>query len=134
MTRRPLLVFGLLAGLLALGVGGWVFWSRDTTCIEEDSFVRLRVGMTETEVVRIIGVPAGDYRTDPTGHPAGPLGPTGAFGDGKGIDRKHWYSDTYWIQVVFDERGKVAGGFIGVTPGAMPTESLSAKVRRWLHL
>lgn len=25
-TRRRLLVFGLLAGLLVLGVGGWVWW------------------------------------------------------------------------------------------------------------
>src|SRR5260370_34353920 len=49
-TRRRLLVFGLLAGLLWLGTGAWFLWeSADANTI--------RPGMTLAEVTEILGPP-----------------------------------------------------------------------------
>jgi hypothetical protein len=51
-TRRRLLVFGLLAGLLALGAGVWFLWMS----VESNA---IRPGMTLAEVTEILGPPDG---------------------------------------------------------------------------
>jgi hypothetical protein len=61
-TRRRLLVFGLLAGLLALGAGVWLLWPR--TAITRENAARIRPGMTLEEVETILG---GPMRDDSTG-------------------------------------------------------------------
>jgi hypothetical protein len=55
-TRRRVLLFGLLAGLLALGAGVWLLWPR--TAITRENAAKIRDGMTLTEVEAILGGPA----------------------------------------------------------------------------
>src|SRR5438067_993746 len=53
MTRRHLLLFSLLAGLLALGVDVWLLWPR--SAVTRENFAKLRVGMTLAEVEEVLG-------------------------------------------------------------------------------
>jgi hypothetical protein len=48
ITRRRLLAFGLLAGLLTLGLGGWMLW-------ESMEARTVRPGMTFDEAKEILG-------------------------------------------------------------------------------
>ena|ERR1700730_13070060 len=57
MTRRRLLLFGLLGGSLAFA-GAWVLWPR--TAITRENAERIQVGMTVQEVEAILGGPARD--------------------------------------------------------------------------
>jgi hypothetical protein len=63
VTRRRLLVLGLLAGLLVLGVGGWMLWPR--TAITRENAAKIETGMTLTEVEAILGGPERDESTGP---------------------------------------------------------------------
>jgi hypothetical protein len=63
IRRRRLLVFGLLAGLFAVGVGGWMLWPR--TAITREDAAKIQVGMTLEEVEAILGGPP---RSDASGN------------------------------------------------------------------
>ena len=56
-TRRRLMLFGLLAGLLALGAGGWLLWPR-TSAITRENAAKIKAGMSLAEVEAILGGPA----------------------------------------------------------------------------
>jgi hypothetical protein len=144
-TRRRLLVFGLLAGLLALGVGGWLVWSR--TAITRENAAKITEGMTLAEVEAILGGPERDESTRPTALDADPrlAGPGGnktvgfawdfgpAFTDGRPMDaRKMWATDYLMLVVDFDAGGKVTGKRDAATHPVQ--ESMLDKLRRWLHL
>jgi hypothetical protein len=69
MTRRRLLLVGLAAvALLGSGLVVWLQLPRPG--ITRANYQRIRVGMTEAEVVALLGGPAGDYRTQPGRKPA----------------------------------------------------------------
>jgi hypothetical protein len=55
-TRRRLLVFGLLATVTGLSVGGsWLLWLRPTTAITRENAAKIKEGMTLAEVEAILG-------------------------------------------------------------------------------
>ncbi len=66
----------------------------------EDS-ERIKLGMTEKEVVEALGTPPGNYATGEWGIGQLPRAPE------PGSIQKEWVSDTGVIFVHFDERGKV---------------------------
>jgi hypothetical protein len=120
-TRRRLLVFGLLAGLLVLGASVWLLLPR--TAITRENAQKIQVGMTLAEVETILGHPAGDYRTNPQGPPPALVFP----GDETVVS---WYDDATSVSVVLDERGRVKHhGYSDEHP-----EPILSKVRRWLRL
>jgi hypothetical protein len=55
MTRRCLLLFGMLVGLLALGAGGLLC---QRSAINRSNAERIKDGMTRTEVEALLGGPA----------------------------------------------------------------------------
>jgi hypothetical protein len=59
ITRPRLLLLGILASLLSLCFGIWVLWPRNTA-ITNESFDKIRRGMTQSEVEAILGGPARD--------------------------------------------------------------------------
>jgi hypothetical protein len=63
-ARRRLLVFGLLATLTGLGVGGWLLWPR--TAITRENAARIQNATTMADVEAILGGPARDERTGQT--------------------------------------------------------------------
>ena len=72
-TRRRLLLFGLLAGLLALGTGVWLLWPRPSAITSENA-AKIQVGMTLAEVEVILGararreLPPGGLEAVPKAH------------------------------------------------------------------
>jgi hypothetical protein len=118
-TRRRLLLFGLLAALAALTIGGWFLLSR--SAITYENAHRLKKGMTIAEVEAILGGPA----RDETG-----LRPVVIHQEG----RIHcWFSEALLIRVSLHFDGTV----MTVEPLPMEPirrESLLVMVRRWLHL
>jgi hypothetical protein len=103
MTQRTRIV--LIAAALALPVGH-VAWglTRPDPVITPERADAIRVGMTKSEVVAILGGPAGDY--------AGNFAVTYLRGS-VGADQSRYYDGTNWwgrrwmIQVRFDEQGLV---------------------------
>jgi len=63
MNRRRLLRFGLIVGFLAGLVLFFLWWMEPNHQINRRAMDRIQIGTREEEVVRIIGVPAGDYKT-----------------------------------------------------------------------
>ena len=106
MTRRRLLLFGLLAGLLALGASAWMLRPLASVITRENA-AKIQVGMTLAEVEALPGGPA---RNDTTG--------SSLFFDDQPSRMLHehnimlaceatpppmeWYSDRIVIFVVFD--------------------------------
>jgi hypothetical protein len=126
-TRRRLLMFGLLAGLLMLGVRGWVLWPRTTTAITRESAARIQENMTLAEVEAILG---GPEREETTG-PLEELGAGDPVGNRDAIVLRTWRSDFVYILVGFDEDHCVASRSIFYTRRA--PESLLDMLRRWLR-
>jgi outer membrane protein assembly factor BamE (lipoprotein component of BamABCDE complex) len=122
MTRRRLLVFGLLAtmtGLGVLGVGGWLLWPR--TAITRENAAKIREGMTLAEVEAILGGPPRDETTGPI-----------RFDEVTPVrdESRKWWSDRVCIQVIFDENGRVMNADSDSLHRVGPLDML----RRWLHL
>jgi hypothetical protein len=63
MTRRRLLLFGLLATLACAAVAVWLPWPW--TAITRENAARIEMGMTLAEVEAILGGPARDEATGP---------------------------------------------------------------------
>jgi hypothetical protein len=55
----------MLAGLVPIAVGAFVLWPRSQSRVTEESFSRVKKGMTFAEVEALLG-PWGNYRTGPT--------------------------------------------------------------------
>src|SRR4051794_7755578 len=65
MTKRRALVLGLAA--LAIAAAAWLFWPSRLPPIGPASFEQIKEGMTLQEVEALIGLPPGDYCTEPLG-------------------------------------------------------------------
>jgi hypothetical protein len=131
--RRRLLVFGLLAGLLALGIGAWLLSPR-TTVITRENAANLRAGMSLAEVEEILG----PERDDSTGPTEGEwLAPeawmlVGGHTSEIGVVWHSWSSDSVLVLVELDAEGRVAR--IDILPFRRAQESPLAMLRHWLRL
>jgi hypothetical protein len=139
-TRRRLLLFGLLAGLLVLGVGGWLFWPR--SAITRENAAKIEPGMTVADVEAIFGGPSRDETTGPITADA----PDGD--DGSNVTMTKWWIDPEWrsedglrtlawqsdrVRVqVYHRDGRVTD--IRQTDIRRADESLLDKLRRWFGL
>jgi hypothetical protein len=128
MSKKSWLVYMGIA--LGLGLLGWyALWS--VTPYPVSVYERIRLGMTESEVETIIGVPPGHHTVRRQLREGGSLsGPFGHFVQERGVpsnclfdasDRpgcpapltlKTWIWDDDWIWVAFDQQGKVAGCYL----------------------
>jgi hypothetical protein len=109
-TRRRLLVFGLLATLIGLGVGGWLLWPK-STAITRESAAKIQKGMTLAEVEAILGGPARDDTTGLIENDFDDKSWNVRFGVFKPCnDYQTWESDFVFIWVGFDENCCVVHG------------------------
>jgi hypothetical protein len=148
MKRRPLLIgFGL--ALLLGGMGGW--WLLQTwqgIPIPATAYGRLRLGMTPSLAEAAVGVPSGDYATQPRiggilsefGHVIRETGlPSTALPDAAGrpapghpekLVVERWCWDDYWIWVAFDESGVTVGYYLlKVDDGTGRSSTLFERIR-----
>jgi hypothetical protein len=58
--RRRIFLFGLLAGVVAMGIGGWLLRSQPRSVITRENAAKLHVGMTLAEVETIRDGQLGD--------------------------------------------------------------------------
>ena len=139
ITRRRLLLFGLPAGLIALGVGAWMLWPH--TAITRENAAKIQVGMTLTAVEAILGGPARDEMTGRMHSDEFADEPdknqrwrdwdeTLIEGRKRGLRELQWKSDHVLVWVLADAAGHVFGHHV------MPLrrESLFERIRRWLGL
>ena len=145
-TRRRLLVFGLLAGLLVLGAGFWLLWPR--TAITLENAAKVRPAMTLDEVEFILGGPPRSDETGPTSiyyyevdevdepqripEPYS-FGPTpGPFDRHAWFKAYSWRSDCAMVTVGLTDWGRVE--WIIAIPCHRHHEGSIAKLRHWLRL
>ena len=140
MTTRRLLLFGLLAGVLALGPV-WLLWPQPSAITRENA-AKIQVGMSLAPVETIISGPPRDDSTGPTSvdlkhfnreEPLLVL--TGVADrilelDASGRVRR-WTSDRVMIHVLFDDGGRVTD--TEAFPLVRTEESPLDMLRRWLH-
>ena len=132
-TRRRLLLFGVLAGLLAMAASNWLFWPR--TAITRENAAHIREGMTRQEVEAILGGPqrievAGTVTT--TG--SGTSRRVHVLKPGVYREMPFWVSAEAWILVSFDENQRVCAGGIECRSVVCDAETPLDKMRRWLRL
>src|SRR5438128_1751089 len=110
MRRRFLISFTLLIGLAAaVFLGFWAMQPRPR--IDQETLDKIQIGMTEREVIDIIGAPPGDYGVgnaevddwDPTARGRWPA--MLKLDD----DERSWLGHEKAIVVAFDETRKVSG-------------------------
>jgi hypothetical protein len=105
----------LAIGLLATGIGVLLLLSfQGVPSIPVDAEAKIRFGMTEEQVVRILGASPGDYRTRTVVY--GGLRRLPRFSSGRRNNReqppcimKAWTTNDGEIKVWFDGTGRVAG-------------------------
>jgi hypothetical protein len=113
MRRWKLLV--VIASPIALLVAGtFVYWSGSTP-ISRENYDRIQPGMSRRDVEEILGRP-GDYSLRPAKfsrvdensirHATMPASGANAF-------RRRWATDTAYIQIDFDQFGRVASCLFG---------------------
>lgn len=130
-TRRHLLVFGPLASLLALGIGGWLLWpATPGTAITRENFEKIQEGMTLPEVEAILCAQPGDYGIRRRGiildlYGGGVFMNPGQF--------RSWGGDEGFIQAGFDGNEIVLWKRF-VESGPPLAESPFDALRRWLRL
>jgi hypothetical protein len=127
--RRWQLALLAVVGCALLGAAAWLLLRPDppSSKITTAAAERIEPGMTEAEAEAAIGLPPGDYRTDPAGprHFA-------EFVPQKGVRLLEWEADGCNIQVKVDERsGRVLTKIAG-EPYTPPT--FWQRARAWLGL
>ena len=127
-TRRRVLVFGLLAGLLALSGGVWLLWPRPG--ITRANAAKIKVGMTLPEVEAILGGPARCEATGEVVVEGEAVVERNAYPRLAFRDARTWQSNTVEIWVTFDADERVAD----IDPIPLRHESALELVRRWLRL
>jgi hypothetical protein len=101
----------------------WYFTRSPSHRITKDGYGDLRLGMTEQEVIEVLGVPAGDY-----GPGQGEIVETGAFTIASHMIRrdpkgKRWLAGDFAITVCFDAEGRVTG--LGTDSVYRPYETIT---------
>jgi hypothetical protein len=142
MTRRRLLVFGLLVSMLALRAGVLVL--RPRTAITRENAAKVRVGLTLEEVYKILGGRERDERTgaiypdietcdDCVGAPVEFLFSSGQR-DNIEVHRirmnRFWSSDSVIFGVYVNSDNRVAATFSVY----VHRTGADASLRRWLGL
>jgi hypothetical protein len=129
VTRRHLVLFGMFAGLLALGVCGWVLWPRSPSEITRENAAMIKRGMTRAEVESLLG---GAARDDSTGLVTYDW-ETSFFRSGR-VPRNPsvWRSDHVQVEIVFDPTECVSAHW--VMPLRRYDNNTLDMIRRWLHL
>ncbi len=129
MRRRWKLILLAAACLVLLCAALWLLLRPPppSSKITPAAAERVAPGMTEDEVVAAIGLPPGDYRSDP----AGPRHFV-EFLPKPGVRVLEWEADACNIQVKVDEpTGRVASKIVGQP---MPPPSAWSRLRGWLGL
>jgi hypothetical protein len=131
MRRRWKVALLLAAGCALLGVAGWALLRppAPSARINEAAYERIEDGMTPAEVEAVIGLPPGDYRSDPARPRA-----YAEFMPQQGVRVLEWVGDDSNIQVRVDERtGRVVSKIMG-EPLPSPLRAAWDQVRSWLDL
>jgi hypothetical protein len=130
MTRRKrlYLVLGTLI-LVSVVVYGALWLTRPKYRINEESVRAIRVGMTEEEVVAIIGVPPGSYASD--GVLPNNASPLDGDEPTPGSQYKTWFSERMGILVRFGASGRVEGRW-SISVFSVWEETLFERIRRRL--
>ena len=129
IARRRLLVFGLLTTLLVLGVLVWPLWPIPG--INRQNYKRIRDGMTQSQVERILGDLPGDHRTFP--FEVGMRAAEHSQKIDEGCCVEWWQGDDGIIAVRFDETGKVVGALFAMPVCRPDPESPLDMLRRLLR-
>jgi hypothetical protein len=130
MTRRRLLLLGLLVSLIALGAGTWLFLPR--TAITRENAEKIQKGMKLAEVEAILGGPERDESTGRLEQDGSDDDPARKYVDAVIGKRKNWRSDRVIIDVYMDAAGRVQVCYR--LKVRRMHESPVAVFRRWLHL
>ena len=106
MRRRTLVTLGLLVSL-GIGLVLWTWMADPGHRIDRQSFLRIRLGMRQQDVLDLVGCPPGDYRTGPTicvdssvEHAVDPA---------TAAKVETWQCDTDTVHVYYDAAGAVVG-------------------------
>jgi hypothetical protein len=138
MTRRRLLLFGLPAALLLLGVSSWLLWPRPTAITREHA-AKIQKGMTLADVEELLGGPARNESDMPDNfiNDAFVTADTDEMKmarlrpGARPFENKRWASPGFVVLVDFDDSGRV----IRHSNCAFEVDkSLLDKLRRWLRL
>jgi hypothetical protein len=132
-TRRRLLVFGLLATLTGLGLGGWLLWPR--TAITRENAAKIKRGRTLAEVEAILGGPArnestGSVEKDVDDEPPRVTAPRLPRADE--WTGYAWLSDNVQVLLIFDADERAIG--IEAHPMRRIPETTLEMLCRWLGL
>jgi hypothetical protein len=101
MSRRIALWLGCAIALLVVGAMLGYWFMQPHPRIDEETLAKITSGMTEDEVIAIIGAPPGNYGYgEPIYDWSGP-----------GQQTKHWWGRDAAILVTFDEHGGVQGAY-----------------------
>jgi outer membrane protein assembly factor BamE (lipoprotein component of BamABCDE complex) len=108
MSKRKLLLLGL--SCFALVLLAWATFLAVCPLtprhhIDRAGVGALREGMTEAEVVQVLGVPAGDYSSVRRVYTVNPV--TSVFESAAPIAWKEWIGDEAKVRIGFDPNGKV---------------------------
>ena len=129
MRKRRWMIVPLSAACAVLGLTAWLL-SRPappSSRITPAAAGRVARGMTTAEAEAVIGLPPGDYRSDPTGP-----GHFAEFLPRPGVRVLAWEADSCTIQVRVDENsGRVLSTLVGEPLGPPPPWQ---RLRAWLRL
>jgi hypothetical protein len=102
MNQRLFVAFGIF--LLALGILGCLAAAKDgRPRLNAEKFKDIRPGMTQAEVVDLLGAPPGDYARN------GYVLPVYGVVTADGVTRKEWIDDDRVYEVHYNREGKVVG-------------------------
>jgi hypothetical protein len=105
---------------------GWLSPAGSPHRINPYTSIKLRVGMRQSKVEAIFGVPPGDYSSEPG------RDPVQARGDGHPeLRREDWTSDEGGAVVYFGADGKVADFTLWIAPGRKMTAR--ERIRKWWY-
>jgi hypothetical protein len=135
MRKRALITLGLLGTVALLGVA-LLLWLTPRPRIDPDSFEQLQIGMSEHDVERVMGAPAGDYSRSGRRIFYGLVdiieGPRRRWPE---FRAKEWRGDEFGVIVAFDEDGRVADKAMGTAVGGVTLSSPTSldRLRRWFR-
>jgi hypothetical protein len=130
--RRLLLAFGL-AGLIIVGfwVVMWFFAPKHRIWQVAEHPQAIKVGILQSRVEAILGVPPGDYTTTPKGRTR--LWPAEPKGEPQWKSSADWFADGATVRVYFDDQSRVLFATSSLAPEALH-KNVWQRVCRWLGL